>query len=64
MAFNKVHTISGIGLGVLLKNSSEAPWSRRDAMYVSFIGKLFLNMLKSVIIPLIIPSLISSIGRA
>merc|ERR1719244_398659 len=31
-------------------------------MYVSYIGKLFLNMLKCVIIPLIIPSLISAIG--
>ena len=31
-------------------------------MYVSYVGKLFLNMLKCVIIPLIIPSLIASIG--
>ena len=32
-------------------------------MYLKFIGTLFLNMLKSVIIPLIIPSLIASIGK-
>ena len=32
-------------------------------MYVGFIGKLFLRMLKCVIIPLIIPSLIASIGK-
>ena len=31
-------------------------------MYVSFIGNLFLSMLKSIIIPLIIPSVIASIG--
>ena len=49
-------------LGVCLKNGSDEPWSKRDAMYVSYIGKLFLNMLKCVIIPLIIPSLIASIG--
>ena len=55
--------ISGMVLGVILKNTSEGPWIRRDIMYVRFIGELFLNMLKSVIIPLIIPSLISSIGR-
>ena len=53
---------SGVLLGVCLKNGSDEPWSKRDAMYVSYIGKLFLNMLKCVIIPLIIPSLIASIG--
>merc|ERR1719186_2401377 len=31
-------------------------------MYVGFIGKLFLNVLKSLIVPLIIPSLIATIG--
>eukprot|EP00090_Calanus_glacialis_P030538 TRINITY_DN4930_c0_g1_i1.p1 TRINITY_DN4930_c0_g1~~TRINITY_DN4930_c0_g1_i1.p1 ORF type:complete len:494 (+),score=139.84 TRINITY_DN4930_c0_g1_i1:271-1752(+) len=54
--------IIGVILGVCLKNGSDEPWSKRDAMYVSYIGKLFLNMLKCVIIPLIIPSLIASIG--
>ena len=32
-------------------------------MYVKYIGELFLNMLKSIIIPLVVPSLIASIGR-
>jgi len=54
--------IIGVILGVCLKNSSDEPWSSRDAMYVSFIGMLFLNMLKCIIIPLIIPSLIAAIG--
>merc|ERR1719186_2242373 len=31
-------------------------------MYVGFIGELFLNVLKSLIVPLIIPSLIATIG--
>merc|ERR1719209_1667614 len=31
-------------------------------MYVKYVGELFLNMLKCVIIPLVIPSLIASIG--
>merc|ERR1719186_264091 len=31
-------------------------------MYVGFIGDLFLNVLKSLIVPLIIPSLIATIG--
>ena len=31
-------------------------------MYVKYIGELFLNMLKGIIIPLVIPSLIAAIG--
>merc|ERR550519_2033039 len=31
-------------------------------MYVGFIGELFLNVLKSLVVPLIIPSLIATIG--
>ena len=60
--YSLVLSFSGVILGVTLKNSSDEPWSKRDAMYVSYVGKLFLNMLKCVIIPLIIPSLIASIG--
>ena len=32
-------------------------------MYVAYIGKLFLRMLKALILPLIIPSLIAAIGQ-
>ena len=52
----------GVVLGLVLKASSEEPWSLRDAMYVKFIGELFLQMLKGIIIPLIVPALIASIG--
>ena len=40
----------------------EDPWTKREAMYVKYIGELFLNMLKGIIIPLVIPSLIAAIG--
>ena len=33
-----------------------------QAMYVKFIGNLFLQMLKGIIIPLVIPSLIVAVG--
>jgi len=51
----------GLALGLILKAVKE-PWSLREAMYVKFIGELFLNMLKGIIIPLIVPALIASIG--
>lgn len=54
--------IGGIILGVTLKSSKEL-WTDREVMYVAYIGKLFLRMLKALILPLIIPSLIAAIGQ-
>ena len=31
-------------------------------MYVSYVGKLFLRMLKALILPLIVPSLVAAVG--
>lgn len=53
--------VCGIILGVCL-SQRETGWHPREAMYVAYIGKLFLQMLKCIIIPLIIPSLIASVG--
>lgn len=54
--------IAGVTLGLTLKSMGEGVWSARQASYVGYPGKIFLNMLKCVIIPLVVPSLISSIG--
>ena len=54
---------SGIALGLGLKGAKDT-WSQRQAMYVEFIGNLFLNMLKGIIIPLVVPSLIAAIGNS
>ncbi|XP_023331276.1 excitatory amino acid transporter 3, partial [Eurytemora carolleeae] len=54
--------IGGIVLGACLKASREEKWTSREVMYIGYIGQIFLNMLKCVIIPLIIPSLIASVG--
>eukprot|EP00088_Acartia_fossae_P031822 TRINITY_DN32622_c0_g1_i10.p1 TRINITY_DN32622_c0_g1~~TRINITY_DN32622_c0_g1_i10.p1 ORF type:complete len:486 (-),score=91.67 TRINITY_DN32622_c0_g1_i10:289-1746(-) len=53
--------VIGIIVGVAVKETDEK-WTARQVMYLKFIGTLFLNMLKCVIIPLIIPSLIAAIG--
>ena len=53
--------IIGIILGVCLR-TREDNYTKREVMYVKFLGSLFLNMLKSIIIPLIIPSLIVAVG--
>ena len=62
--FNLILPILGIALGIGLRESREKPWSKRESqLYVGFLGQLFLNMLKCVIIPLVIPSLITAIGK-
>merc|ERR1712227_417253 len=35
---------------------------REIKLYVGFIGQLFLNMLKCIIIPMVIPSLVTAVG--
>ncbi|XP_011304887.1 excitatory amino acid transporter 3 [Fopius arisanus] len=52
--------IGGIILGICLKGTGK--WSPREIMYVNYAGELFLRMLKSLILPLIVSSLISAIG--
>ena len=53
----------GVILGVALRPPGSEKWSQRDAMYVGFLGELFLRMLKALILPLIVSSLISAVGN-
>lgn len=52
----------GVVLGLILRYSRSEPWSKREVMYVGYIGELFLRALKALIIPLIVSSLVSAIG--
>nr|ART29387.1 Na+ -symporter 1 [Tenebrio molitor] len=53
--------VCGIILGVILKETVGS-FTKREVMYVSFVGDIFLRMLKSLILPLIISSLVSAIA--
>lgn len=53
--------IGGVIFGLLLRQRPE-PWTDREVMYVSYAGELFLRMLKALILPLIVPSLVSAVG--
>nr|XP_027223218.1 excitatory amino acid transporter 1-like [Penaeus vannamei] len=52
----------GILLGFILRFSRSERWSKREVMYVGYLGELFLRALKALIIPLIVSSLVSAIG--
>ena len=49
--------ICGIMLGLCLRQRSEE-YNAREAMYVQFIGKLYISLFRMIILPMIIPSLI------
>eukprot|EP00092_Neocalanus_flemingeri_P011555 GFUD01012452.1.p1 GENE.GFUD01012452.1~~GFUD01012452.1.p1 ORF type:complete len:498 (-),score=52.36 GFUD01012452.1:922-2415(-) len=53
--------IGGVIFGLALRQREE-PWTDREVMYVSYVGELFLRMLKALILPLIVPSLITAVG--
>ncbi|KAI5710840.1 hypothetical protein M8J75_011894 [Diaphorina citri] len=56
-----VAVFSGSVVGAILKSSKES-WSDRERMYVQFPGELFLKMLKCLIVPLLVSSIVSAIG--
>ncbi|XP_076029511.1 excitatory amino acid transporter 1 isoform X2 [Oratosquilla oratoria] len=54
--------VGGVVLGLILRYVRTDTWSKREIMYVGYIGELFLRALKALIIPLIVSSLVSAIG--
>ncbi|CAH0546988.1 unnamed protein product [Brassicogethes aeneus] len=60
-----IATVAGVVLGALLGiilRQTKLEWSGREVMYIGYLGDLFLQMLKSLILPLIISSLVSAIA--
>jgi Na+/H+-dicarboxylate symporter len=56
-----VAVILSIITGIVLKGIS-GPYSPRVIMYVNFLGDLFLRMIRALILPLIISSLIAAVA--
>ncbi|XP_039276709.1 excitatory amino acid transporter 1 [Nilaparvata lugens] len=54
--------IGGVIVGLILKNSASERWTGREVMYVQFVGDVFLRMLKGLMIPLVVSSIVSAIG--
>eukprot|EP00095_Tigriopus_kingsejongensis_P001809 snap_masked-scaffold10_size831480-processed-gene-2.2 protein:Tk01809 transcript:snap_masked-scaffold10_size831480-processed-gene-2.2-mRNA-1 annotation:"excitatory amino acid transporter 1-like" len=56
-----VGVLAGVMLGLLLRQR-ETKWTEREVMYITYPGELFLRILKALILPLIVPSLIAAVG--
>lgn len=58
--------VLGIVIGIILRSTAlgenENSFSERTVLYVNFIGDIFLRMLKALILPLIISSLVAAVG--
>jgi len=57
-----VGVLSGVVVGLITKNSSSEPWTKRQVMYIQYPGDLFLRMLKCLIVPLLVSSITCAIG--
>lgn len=58
-----IGVFAGTLVGFILRNIDKPEgWTSREIMYIQFPGDLFLRMLKGLILPLIVASIISSIG--
>lgn len=61
--FTVIAVIIAIISGILIRNLSPHKWTPREIMYLEFPGEMFLRALKMLILPLIISSLVSSLGN-
>lgn len=57
-----IGVVGGTAIGCLIRATSSGQWTKREVMYLAFPGELFLRMLKTLIIPLLMSSVISAIG--
>lgn len=54
--------VLGVVIGLVIRGASDTQWTEREVSYVYFLGDLFLRMLKALILPLVMSSLITAVG--
>lgn len=57
-----VAVVLSIVVGVIIKSTYVEPISQRTVMYVNFLGDIFLRILRALVLPLILSSLVSAIA--
>lgn len=56
-----ISVFAGMVAGMMLKRLKEV-WTEREIKYIEFPGELFLRMLKALIIPLLVSSIVCAVG--
>lgn len=55
--------LGGVALGFVLRSiQRERWWTKREVMYVQFVGDIYLRMLKCLILPLMVSAVVSAVG--
>lgn len=54
--------VLGVVLGLVVRAVSTEGWTEREVSYIYFPGDIFLRMLKCLILPLILSTLVSAVG--
>lgn len=57
-----IGVVIGSVLGIVLRSSRDEAWTQREIIYIQFVGDLFLRILKGLVLPLIVSTLIAAIG--
>lgn len=57
-----IGVVAGCVLGIILRSSRDGTWTEREVSYIQFVGDLFLRILKGLVLPLIVTTLIAAIG--
>lgn len=57
-----ISVFAGVITGVIIRETTTEPWTPREIMYLQFPGDMFLRMLKCLIIPLLVSSIVSAVG--
>lgn len=59
-----VGVLGGVFMGIILRQieTEDNKWTQRDMMYLQFPGEIFLQMLKALIIPLLVSSVVTAVG--
>lgn len=62
-AFTLLGVLGGVALGFGLRSlDRERWWTKREVMYVQFIGDVYLRMLNGLILPFMVSAIISAVG--
>ncbi|KAG4077429.1 hypothetical protein HA402_002856 [Bradysia odoriphaga] len=57
-----IGVVVGSVLGIILRSTRDGTWTEREVVYIQFVGDLFLRILKGLVLPLIVSTLIAAIG--
>ncbi|XP_063706473.1 excitatory amino acid transporter 3-like [Culicoides brevitarsis] len=63
MLLTVIGIVVGLIISTIIRYTEMHRQSDRELMYLLYPGEIYINMLKSLILPLIISSLISAVGR-